>query len=603
MEDFLSSLRKYTGEFSRILTDISRDLPNIESQIDDNVLEARELLNFIFSTDPDMRNVYGIKHELETFHRRLGQALEKLKTSEESDKRIFSDLKSTIEISNNAVQRIEDIYNISEDLKVFAINSIVYSRKEGPRGRGYQIISSRFIALSEQIAKGTTVVNDIGRKMNSHIGRFNGEIEKYEDFNNRHINSVSSDSRKLMEISGKSVENFSLILRDLLNRIEEIKKPTFSIMVQLQNQDIIQQQMDHLSEVLVNVLKISEENRALLESPPGTGGEEKLIHEYRNINTLLIFLLRTTEKQMVRINTDLLTMIDRMELEFDKINRLVSDVDLDRNMISSLVYDNDPEKSKATVIQLIFEAPKNTIETIISNLESGRKKKKEILGLFREIYDLLLSERDITAEFMPVIESINNLLLLARIEQARNNLDISSDLSGSNIFSVAAFSDLESIITDMEDSGIAIMEKLDTVNAAYEKQKLEYQEMERDLTDSSGIIDNTEQLFSDNFNSVMRITEILSREIREYSHLFSNLRKHHREMEGKIRICSDMLESITTGLTPWGGPLNINECTYKDTTIQNILENLTVEDERATIAGEYSELEIEKTTGSSITLF
>ena len=560
------------------------------------------MLNFIFSVE-EKDSSYGIKHELEIFHKKLNEALTKLKETDEEDSKVFDELKETIEISSNAVKRIDDIYNISEDLKVFAINSIVYSQKEGIRGRGYQIISGRFISLSEEIAKGTNIINGIGRKMNRYIGSFLSEIDEYEEFNHTHIHSVSKDSQKLMEISGNSVENFSMILSDLLARIEKIKDPTYNIMIQLQNQDIIQQQMDHLSEILMQTVKISEEKAALLN-----GGEERLtdqiqIDEYRNINTLLIFLLNTTDKQMKRINSDLLVMLDRLEVEFKKINEMIGDVDSDKEMISSLVQNNRGEKSEATVIHIIFQAPRNTLNKIIDSLEKIRLHKKGILSRFREIYELVISERTVTSDFIPLIESINNLFLLARIEQARNNLNVSGDLSGSGVFSARAFTDLKGIIEDMDESGDRIREKLERVTSSFEKQKKEYAIMEEDLTESSRIIESTELLFTENFNSVMKITDSLSSEVHQYSVLFTRLRELHRQMNDRISICEEILERINQRLEPYGGPLNINDCSFKDTTIQNILKNMTVDEERTTIAGEYSELEIEKSTGSNITLF
>lgn len=479
----------------------------------------------------------------------------------------------------------------------------MYSQKEGTRGKGYQIISSRFISLSEEIAKGTDIINGIGKKMNSLIGSFLTEIDEYEEFNHKHIHSVSKDSQKLMEVSGNSVENFSMILGDLLSRIENIKKPTYNIMIQLQTQDIIQQQMDHLSEVLEKTVQITEEKAHLLNSDHEALQDRRRLDEFKNINTLLIFLLNTTEKQMKRINSDLLSMLDHLEVEFRKINELIRDVDSDKEMIGSLVKNEQGRYSEATVIHIIFQAPKNTIRDIITNLEKSRQRKKEILTRFRGIYELVLSERTVTSEFIPVIESINNLLLLARIEQARNNLDVSGDLAGSDVFSDTAFSDLESIIGDMDESGDRISEKLESVNSIFENQKDEYIRMEEELVESSSIIETTEQLFTENFSSVMKITDSLSTEVRQYSVLFSRLRELHEVMDSKISVCEELLTAVHASLEPYGGPLNINECIFKDTTIQDILENLTVDEERVTIAGEYSELDIEKSTGSNITLF
>jgi len=603
LNSFISSLGQYTSEYENILTDISKKLPIIENQIDDNVLEAKELLNFIFSNGQKSSD-YGIKHELNQFHNQLSNALETLKDTEKVDNIIFAELKSTIDISNKAIARIKEIYNISEDLKVFAINSIVYSQKEGSRGKGYQIISGNFIQLSEEIAKGTVLINGIGKQMDGEIQIFLKEINEHETFIHDHIQEVSRDSQKLVEISSKSVENFSLILNDLLSRINEVKKPTYNIMVELQKQDIIQQQMSHLMDVLDDIIHIIEENETLLDLNTENEIGEEVKNNYLNISTLLKFLLLTTEKQMDRLNIDLLSMINNMDREFQNINNSITDVNNDKKLIGQLVLPENGIEDQGSIINLIFQSPKKTISEIINNLSVGQKQKKSIINIFSDINNLVQSEKKITSSFIPIIESINNLLLLARIEQARNNLNISYDVdSENNVFSQSAFSELGNIIEDMENSETLINQNLIKINEAFSIQRGKYFQMEEKLNDSFTILEKTENLFTDNYNSVMAITDTLSNEIIAYSDLFSRLRELHNEIKQKIQICTEIRQNIETKLDILGGPINLNECRFRDTSIQSIVEKLTVEEERTTITEQFSELEIEKSSGSSITLF
>lgn len=601
LQNFISDLKTYTNEFSGVLTGISRKLPEMESQIDVNILEAKGFLNSMFSSEDENR--YGIRKEIDVFAEELNLALEKLKETEKSDREMFADLKGTISLSDSTVRRIDDIYNISENLKVFAINSIVHSQKEGERGKGYRIISGQFIALSGEIAKGMEVINRIGRKISDSIKRFDNRIEEYEQLKKDHIDSVSGESDKLLEISGKSIENFTLILRDILSRMEGIKKPTYNIMVQMQKQDIIQQQMDHLTAILSDLVNMAYQFRKELNYSREELTDPQKRDDFRNINTLLVFMLKTTDKQMNRINGELLKMIDRLEIEFEKIEKWIGDIDSDRQMINDLVYNDENRSREAPIIDLIFQTPRNTIENLLENLEKGETRKQEILAVFREIHDLVQSERGIAGGFIPIIESVNNLLLLAKIEQARNSLNITSDISGSDSFSSGTFSDLEGLIEDMDLSAVSIMEKLETVTKAYLNQKNEYVELERRLNRSSEIMNNSKTLFSGNFESVMQITDSLSREIHGYSRQFGKLRDFHDKMVKETALCSRLLDEIEERLAPFGGSLQIEQCKFRDTAIQKIIQELTVEDERTAIADEYSELDIEKTTGTSITLF
>lgn len=603
LNSFISSLGKYTDEYESILTDISQRLPAIENQIDENVLKAKELLSFIFSSESETTDL-SVKHELEQFHLQLNRALETLKDSEKIDNMIFSELRDTIVISNSAMDRIKEIYNISEDLKVFAINSIVYSQKEGSKGKGYQIISGNFIKLSEEIAKGTILISEIGIQMNDRINVFLNEIDTHEKFIHDHILNVSKDSQKLVDISNKSVENFAMVFNDLLSRIDAVKNPTYNIMIELQKQDIIEQQMRHLMDVLADIVHIIMENENLLDLSPESLPDEDEKSSYRNISTLLKFLLLTTEKQMGRINNDVLSMINNLDREFMQINNAINDVNSDKRLIGQLVISEKSEENEASIINLIFQAPKKTIEEILVNLDTGQKQKQSIISIFSEINTMVQSEKKITSSFIPIIESINNLLLLARIEQARNSLNISYNVDSENdVFSQSAFSDLEKIIEDMENSELLMSQNLVTIYKAFSKQTNKYTDMKEQLGNSFVILENTENIFMENYNSVMNITDTLSGEIRAYSSLFTKLRDLHKELSEKINICTEIRHNIEKQLDILGGPINLNECQFRDTTINQIVEKLTVEEERTTISNEFSELKIEKSTGNSITLF
>ncbi len=600
---FTESLGIYTDEYEQILITIAKSLPKIEKQIDNNVLEARELLNFIFTNDTE-KVLYGVKHELDQFHQQLNHALETLKESESLDKIIFTDLKKTIDISNSAINKIQDIFNISENLKVFAINSIVYSQKEGARGKGYQIISGEFIKLSEEIAKGTEKINHLGKQMDTRIVSFLNLINEHEDFTHQHIQAVSMDSQKLMKVSDNSVKNFSLILNDLLNRIESVKTPTYKIMIELQRQDIIQQQMKHLVEAMDDIKQILDNNSALLDSDIGEDSDETRKKEYISLYTLLDFLLLATEKQMLRINQDILNMVDNMDGQFSLIRDAVKDIDVDKKLIGELVIPEKAKNEEATIIHLIFMAPEHTIEDIINNLGISQNQKKNIIKNFKGINELLLFEKELTVKFIPIIESINNLLLLARIEQARNSLKISSNSGNqTDIFSQSAFAELSEIIDDMDESHRLVGQNLMEIIDAFETQKSKYQNMETNLKDSLSILGKTETLFKDNYFSVMEITDTLSLEINKYTSLFERLRLLYKDMDSKINICTDMKIYINNKLERFGGPVNIEDCLFKDVIIQKIVDKCTVKEERITLSKEFSELEIEESTGSSITLF
>ena len=114
------------------------------------------------------------------------------------------------------------------------------------RGRGYQILSSEFIKLSENIASGTKAIFRISDRLQNDMGDFLKAVEELEGFSSDHMNSISGNSEKILDRANTSIKNFSQILDDFLDRIENSKNPTYQIMVELQKQDIIHQQLIHL---------------------------------------------------------------------------------------------------------------------------------------------------------------------------------------------------------------------------------------------------------------------------------------------------------------------------------------------------------------------
>jgi len=96
---------------------------------------------------------------------------------------------------------------------------------------------------------------------------------------------------------------------ELLDNMLSVKKPIYEILVELQRQDIIQQQMNHLFNAVEDVQKIIDDS-----------SENNDVH----FLTLLNFLLHSIEKQMARINKELLDLVETMEQKFSDMHSKIS---------------------------------------------------------------------------------------------------------------------------------------------------------------------------------------------------------------------------------------------------------------------------------------
>ena len=594
LNPFISSLKKLITKYQNTIVGISQSLPKIENQIDDNVLEARELLNFIFSAKTQNTS-YGVTHEISQFHKELNNALKTLERSESEDKEIFEKLRESIELSTYAIQKTKDIQNISESLKVFAINSIVYSQKAGIKGKGYQVISTEFIRLSEAIAGGTEKINLIGNEMFSQINDFHGAIKKHEDFARTKLEAISKDSGKLLEKANKSVENFSLILNDLLNRIEKVKDPTFKIMIELQKQDIIQQQLEHLMEAMQDITVVIEKNDSNIDE--------------RSRFTLLNILMITIEKQIERISGDIIGMIDSMESLFDQMSTSIEDIDLDKNQFSVLVTsgtgENNNNQKNVSIVDMIFQTPGEMIRVINQDQKKSIQNKEYITSCFSGIEEKIRDEKDLALQFIPVIESIKNLLILAQIEQARYELNISGQTSSSDLsfFSENSYEDLSDIVEEIKSAHEEVTANLEESRILFTSQKENLKGLESQLTSSQNIIAKTREMFLENFNLVINITNELFKHVIHHVVLFKDLRQLVNNIKDEIHICTEIKEGVQQKLDNLGGSVTLEQSVFKDLVMKKIVERCTVDTERITLSQEFEELEIEESSSNNITLF
>ena len=572
MKKFASELNEYTDSCDSIISSISSKLPVLEDNVDKNILEVRELLNFLFTSD-SREVTYGVKHELNQFQEYINEFLEILKETNRIDNDIFGNLKKTVSVSNSTINKIHDIFEISENLRVFAINSIVFSHKEGDAGRGYQIIANEFIRLSEEISSSTFRINDKGQQMQVQTEEFLRLIEEYEGFISSHISQVSGESRTLMQKSTRSAENFSELMNDLLSRLDYIRKPTSLIMVDVQLQDIIHQQFINLTRSLDDAVVIV--NREKERNDP---------ESTRRIYSLLDYILSNTNKQIRKVNDQMLDLINRLESHFIAIQDILKDFQNDKEEINSLVISEKGESGQGSIVFEIFSSPDQTIEQILHNLKHGQILKQDVINQFSRIFSLVGEEKNMAMAFSPIIESVNNLLLLGKIEQARHGLALSGNDSG--VFSQIETTELSGIIDNVNESHAMIEESLEKINLAFINQKSKYRGIEDRLKESRQILHKTESIFRENYFTVINVSDMLMKEIQSFVKLFDQLKHMHSGMVRTIEVSDELADGVTVLLNNLGGAINLENCIFHDPLIQEIFDKYKKDFSRSENEGE-----------------
>lgn len=163
------------------------------------------------------------------------------------------------------------------------------------------------------------------------------------------IESYVGETRALMEERPEELKPFTGLMDDMA----EVRVPLFEIIIELQKQDIINQQLNHLLSAVKDVQEIINLNGSLFVEFNDRKGKEEHREDYRHLFTLIGFLLTNLEKQMEHINRDMTDLVDIMEQRFSDLHTKIRSLYNDRKAIDRAA----PEISSS--IQSILNATEN----------------------------------------------------------------------------------------------------------------------------------------------------------------------------------------------------------------------------------------------------
>lgn len=599
LKPFARDLVSLTTRFEEAVIQISVGVPVIEEHLDDNLLEARELTKFIFS-EGDESETYGIRHDFSRFSDQLLRSTGLVRQLGLTDKDLFHRMRVSVGDAMESITRVREVLSFSEELKVFAINSIVHSHNIGNEGKGYQIISNEFIKMSGTIAQKSRDISNLSLRLDELInGRLIELMEEQENLSEVEFKKIAGESDELIDSAYKSVENFSVVLRDLLNRIETIKVPMGKIMVDLQKQDIIHQQLAHLGESIEDIVVILRDHP--LNTSHLVSDEEDVREEQRSLLILLNFLLVNTDKQLVRINGEINSLTSDLESHFQMMTQRIADIVQDKKNIADLL--NEERKDK-NIVELIFNAPKKMVGDLRFNLSNLLEKKRSIINVFSQMVEIIEEENEHARQFLPVIDTTENLLLLARIEKARYSLNISDlDEEGGSGFSRKSLVVLEEIVHGVEDVFAMVTGYLKECEISLDGQKGLFEENGRSLEEAMTYVTQTETLFLDNYATIIDISDQLFKELNQYMNLFKSLKELKGQLDEKEAVSSRLREEVGDIVARHNIGSDLEKCRFRDIILQKIVDKCTVEQERSTLMAEFTDLEIEESSGSGVTLF
>lgn len=241
-------LNQFVNHLGRIYEHIGYEYPQILQELDEEFQSSSLILDSlrhfqeqaegqdIAEDDDDLvKRKKGLKHKEEEF----------LLLMEETSGHLEK-LTATLETLFNLSGNVRRIQELSEEIEVISLNSMIMALKAGSEGGGFSVITENLRGLSSDTIAKTEHLNDLGKQIKDHFERARksaGDIQQQQKAIIDQFRAVvDSNMETLEEETALSIRFFD----QLKGGLKELKPYLYTIMEDVQHHDIIRQSIDHV---------------------------------------------------------------------------------------------------------------------------------------------------------------------------------------------------------------------------------------------------------------------------------------------------------------------------------------------------------------------
>lgn len=601
LNDFSSSINLFINNSAELFTNISKIFPEIENNIDNEIIEAQAVIDFFFQNE-ESSDSFGIFEKIKTFQGIIHRAVDKIDAITAQDNSFFESVSKAIDDVKNVINNMEEIRNVSEELKVYAINSITFANRAGESGKGYHILAKEYIQISDKLSKKVDEVGYSSDRVLSTFGEFDSGIKVLHDF---YIESFSEVAKNFTLSSLKLEEGFKnlcIILQNIIDRVKRSKDPIALIMVDMQRQDIIQQQLLHVDESIKETLETIKYHQKLIDrvSLGNLTQAEKV--ELEDVYKLIHTICNLNIGQLERIQKDINLFNTKTASIFKKMEDGLKDIDDDKSIILDFFIGKD---GKHSTINTLFDKPEMIIQDMFVNQEKYIIQKEGIIDIAQTLDGQTSSFTKSFTSIVSSTELISQMQLLTQIEINRNALD--KKVAGTKASSLSVSEDFQMEVPEIiERFNKSLGQVITYVNdfiSEYDSQKPLLNDILNELSGAKEIIQGSKNIVRDYLGNMLELTDDLKTQVNLSIGLFNDLANLENEVFKKVDVLLSIIKKIEDDVKVLNGDIDFKVWKIKDEDMRRLVDKYTVASERDTAMDIFDDLTIEDSRSSNITLF
>lgn len=401
-EKYIVNLENFNTNMEDVYSRIASMLPVLETQVSDETGEAQNMLDFMIKGVGGTGVIEAIK-EIET------GLLENSGVLDEYNKKystISHNVMGRLESFSKVSSTIAKMRGISNEIKLFSINSVIVSSRAGQTGLGFKSISHFIIELSEEINK---TAQELGVYATQVLKSYDVIKKRFVYlFEEIYKNQLQEANKKItlnLTQGIDSIKEVYRILEDLIMRIQQPLKFIPEVMIELQKQDIAKQSIEHTVSVFKQVLTESKNS------------ERKEIEQGDIFFTAyLLYIMDKIGGDLDRTHEMINNTNESVKKVFQKIYDNFMDIEQDQKEISGYFLDFSHSEKSQGFLKIIFDELRAAFVSYQKSLKEETRAKADLLDAF----DALEKNYNTGAEHFKVFDKyyskMNNINILAQIE-------------------------------------------------------------------------------------------------------------------------------------------------------------------------------------------
>ncbi len=392
---------------------IAEDLPRLEQKINDTIEETKLLVSYFIEIDNFADNNEYIMTEIIDD---LKEGIEQVYSILPNDNSVRDKLSGFLTNSRGnenfsyIFDLLKNLRKVLNNLQHLSINAGIYSFKLGSRGRGFQIITDEINKLTVKARKNYEFIRENVFILQEWHQNFFSNIEKLLEKENKLKEVYYIKINKNLKEIIISLKKVAEIMNDLLAKLEWAVSPVFEILLLVQNQDIIRQNMENVTKILIQTIAVLKEKKQ----------KDLSATEIANLLAFIEDVSHLSVELMKNIDRELQGSLYTIQGYFTEMTDNLKDLRCDNWVLTDFLAGKVNEKGDKVSLNLIY---KELVETV-------PEFKKELINLQKRYEDILNNNN----VFMPKMDNINKeFTVINKISTKLNRLRVMARVENSRI--------------------------------------------------------------------------------------------------------------------------------------------------------------------------